>query len=368
MTKTGWSILTAAALGAIVMGTGGRSQAGGPATPPPGPTATGPAAAPITDDRPDKPRFLEVTPRAKEAIEKGLDYLAGQQRADGAWVDYKYGESMAMDAFAMLALMAGGNTPGRGKYGAQVAKGLQYLIKTQQPSGLVEHGVPHYAMYSHGMCTLALAKVYGVTKNDQVRTALKKAVTLITQCQNSQGGWRYQPRVYDADISVTVMQVMALRAARNAGVHVPKETVDQAIAYVKGCKVAGPSGGFSYQFRSGPPGFGRTAAGCAALLMAGEYKATELTDGLGYLSKNRKQTQSYYWYGHYYAAMAMYQAGGTWWDDWFPLIREDLITRQRPEGYWREGGAGTPKNNVFETSIALIILQIPYRYLPIFAR
>jgi hypothetical protein len=336
---------------------------GAPAAPQPTPSAP-----PLLDDEPDRPRFTEITPAAKDAIERGLAYLAKQQRLDGSWYDYRYNQAMAVNSFALLALMAGGNTPGRGKYGREVARSLQYHLKTQQPSGLIEQGVPHYAMYSHGMSTLALAEVYGLTKNDQVRTALKKAVELILRCQNSQGGWRYQPRVYDADISVTVMQVMALRAARNAGIHVPKDTIDLAVSYVKGCKAPGAGGGFSYQYKSGPPGFARTAAAVSTLLMAGNYKADEIADGLAYLKKERRNPGAYYWYGHYYAAQAMYQAGGPWWDEWFPYIRDDLVAQQTPQGYWRQGGPGAPNNNVFETSIALIILQIPCRYLPIFAR
>jgi hypothetical protein len=37
---------------------------------------------------------------------------------------------------------------------------------------------------------------------------------------NDEAGWRYSPHRSDADISVTIMQVMALRAAKNAGFNV----------------------------------------------------------------------------------------------------------------------------------------------------
>lgn len=319
-----------------------------------------------TDEGVDPSRPKEVTPRAQEAITRGLAYLAGQQRTDGSWYDYRYRQAMAINSFALLALLAGGNTPGRGQYGQEVARSVKYHLDAVQKSGLIAHGIPHHAMYSHGMGTLALAEVYGLTSNDQIRTALKKATELIIRCQNHQGGWRYQPRVYDADISVTVMQVMALRAARNGGIHVPRETIDRAILYVKGCQTQG--GGFSYQYRAGPPGFGRTAAGCAALLMAGDYSAPELAGGLKYLKDQRSNVRQWYWYGHYYAAQAMYQAGGTYWETWYPFIREELLGKQRPEGFWRESGGGAPHNNIFETSVALLILQIPYRYLPIFQR
>ena len=82
-------------------------------------------------------------------------------------------------------------------------------------------------MYEHGFATLFLAEVYGMSPRDDMRDKLARAVDLIVRTQNAEGGWRYQPRREDADISVTICQVMALRAARNAGLKVPNETVDR---------------------------------------------------------------------------------------------------------------------------------------------
>jgi hypothetical protein len=60
----------------------------------------------------------------------------------------------------------------------------------------------------------------------------------------------------------------------------------------------------------------------------------------------------------------MFLAGGDYWAQWFPQIREDLLTQQEPSGAWNRA------NEVSEdycTAIALIILQIPNRYLPVFS-
>ena len=71
-------------------------------------------------------------------------------------------------------------------------------------------------MYCHGMATLALAKLWGMTGDEEVKQVLKKAVDLIVKTQNHEGGWRYEPSPTGADISVTIMQVMALRGAKNS--------------------------------------------------------------------------------------------------------------------------------------------------------
>ena len=73
-------------------------------------------------------------------------------------------------------------------------------------------------MYGHGFATLFLAEVYGMHPDPDLRQKLVKAVKLIINTQNDEGGWRYQPERREADISVTICQVMALRAARNAGI------------------------------------------------------------------------------------------------------------------------------------------------------
>ena len=102
------------------------------------------------------------------------------------------------------------------------------------------------------------------------------------------------------------------------------------------------------------------------LQYAGIYEAEEIDKGLAYLLKHlpgKGKSVSHYFYGHYYAAQAMFLAGGDYWQEWWPAIREELLAKQSGEGYWR-GQAGTE----YGTAMALIILQVPNRLLPIFQR
>ena len=101
-------------------------------------------------------------------------------------------------------------------------------------------------MYAHGIATIALAELYGQTRSPAIRGKLDRTIKLIIASQNQQGGWRYRPVVRDADVSVTVLQVVALRAAKNSGIDVPQRTIDNAVKYVKACHHA-RTGGFSYQ-------------------------------------------------------------------------------------------------------------------------
>ncbi|MDP6118469.1 MAG: terpene cyclase/mutase family protein [Planctomycetota bacterium] len=304
------------------------------------------------------PNFVELTPDADEAIRKGLRFIANRQNADGSW-NARVGKNVGICSLALLSLMVKGNIPGRGTYGKTVAKGMAFVLSASAPSGLIAKHTSHGPMYGHGFATLFLAEVYGMTQNQRVRDKLKKGVDLIVRTQNSRGGWRYQPIPSDDDISVTVVQVVALRAARNAGIDVPKATIDNAIKYVRACYNK-KDGGFGYR-PGGGSGFARTAAGCMSLQLSGEYKAEEVKAGLEYLIKNREAKDHHYFYAHYYAVQAMYQEGEEFWEEWYPKIREDLISRQESDGSWK-GGAG----NIYGTAMACLILGVPYRYLPIY--
>ena len=299
-----------------------------------------------------------VPAAAEQAIARGLEYLEKTQRPDGSWgspPEY----STALTSLSVLAYLACGHLPGRGRYGPQVNRGIEYVLRSARPSGYIAVGSSN--MYNHGLSTLMLAEVLGETERREVRDTLEKAVDLIINTQNGRGGWRYQPRIADDDISVTVMQVMALRAARNVGVDIPVETIDRAVAYVKSC--ANKDGGFAYQ-PGGGSGFARTGAGLCSLQVCGRYDAPELQPGLNYLFAHKDDKDiSFFFYGLYYSSYAVYQAGGEYWDSWYRDISQKLLVLQQKDGSWR-GEAGSE----YGTAMGVLVLAIPYRYLPIYQR
>lgn len=311
--------------------------------------------------------FQEITPDLEDAVERGLLFLARQQQDDGSFDVERFGNRVGITALAGIAFMAHGDLPGRGKYGHAVEKALRFTLDHVQENGLIAADTSHGPMYGHGFATLFLAEIYGQTNDVRTREALLKAVRLIVQCQNEEGGWRYQPVPLEADVSVTICQVMALRAARNAGVKVPKETIDRAVEYVRRCQ--NPDGGFRYMTNSGNSAFPRSAAGVATLYYAGIYQDEAIDRGLEYLMQHlpggqRADNTPHYFYGHYYAVQTMFMAGGDNWKNWFKAVREELVARQNKQtGHW-EGQAG----HAYGTAMALIILQMPNRYLPIFQK
>ncbi|MHC4992955.1 MAG: prenyltransferase/squalene oxidase repeat-containing protein [Planctomycetota bacterium] len=363
------SVLVTAALVGGTLGTAtplAAQETAPPATPPP--------AAPPAETRDEdlgaqnNPLRDEMNTELQNSVARGLQYLKSMQNADGSFGRARYGKHVGITALCAIAYMADGNLPGRGPYGDQVQQALEFVLEHATESGLLAAETSHGPMYGHGFATLFLGEIYGVNPHDKrVREALVKAVDLIVGTQNEEGGWRYNPVPYDADISVTICQIMALRSARNAGIKVEKKTIDRAVQYVRQCQ--NPDGGFKYMLQAGGSAWPRTAAGVASLFYAGIYEDDSIDRGIDYLMRNAlpgvgASGQAHYYYGHYYAVQAMYLAGGGSWERWWPAIRDELLAKQSSSGGWLDHHAG----GAYATSMALIIMQMPKRYLPIFQK
>ena len=295
-----------------------------------------------------------------QSIRRGQEYLKKAQNANGSF--YGAGDTGPV-SLAILALMVDGSVPGRGPYGREVARGVEYLLKNAQPTGLIHvksGGTP--AMYNHGLSTLCLAEIWGMTRQPDILPVLKRAVDLIVRCQNSKGGWRYSPSPSDADTSVTVMQVVALRAAQNAGVFVPEKTIKDAVSYIKG-NHCGKDKGFGYSQRGGPAP-ARSAAGVLSLQMCGQYDAKETRLGLEYLEEYAAKMDKveHYYYTQYYAMQCMYQARDSKkWNVWYETQCRSMMSKQRKDS----GAIGA---SAWETGMAILAMGLPYRYLPIYQR
>lgn len=322
--------------------------------------ASGPAARAADQSR-------LVTPETQRAVRKALSYLKKTQNPDGSWGSSSYGRHPAITGLACMALMAQGNVPGRGRYGQAVKRGIRFLMKQVNPRTGYIGGGGHGQMYGHGFASLALAEAYGMMPDRELKEKLHLAVQCIRKSQKADGGWRYDPSPSGAsDLSVTVCQMMALRAANNSGVKVSKKTIDRAIKYTK--QSANPNGSFRYMLHSGSSSFALTGAGVTTLYGAGLYDSEEAKKGVeylkNYLKHHRGQSRtSHYFYGHYYAAQAMYQAGGEHWDFWYPRVRDDLLKTQLANGSWH-----SHVGNVYGAAMGALVLEVPYNYLPIFQR
>jgi hypothetical protein len=273
-------------------------------------------------------------------------------------------------------MLAHGDSPTRGRYAPQLERGTEFLIKCKTNSGLItgpaqESGRP---MHGHGFALMYLASVYGMLSKDSLRDSAKDTIeagiTLTAGGQSAAGGWTYIPGSGDEG-SVTVTQVQALRAAHNSGFLVPRATIDESVRYIEKCST--PEGGIMYSLGSGGgPRPAISAAAVATLYNAGEYDAPVAKRCLDYIWSQSKDGSRWEggalghgFYYHMYAAQAYYLSGDEYWDRYFPDVRDKLLTMQnKGEGYWEGDGIG----KTYGTAVALIILQLPYKFLPVYQR
>lgn len=317
-----------------------------------------------------EPDTVTVDPDTEAVIHGALNYLANEQGINGAWTQAPDSKAypVAMTGYALMAFLSAGNLPGEGEYGRNVTSGMQYLLNQIQPDGLFRDVDQGRYMYSHGIATVALCELYGETHSDLLRQRLEQIVNEIVNAQSPVGGWRYKPGAQDADISVTVAQVAALRAAKNAGLAVPQLAIDRADDFVDRCYNQ-KDGGFGYQ-PGGPSGFARTAAAVYSLQVCGKYDDPGIATGSAYLLAHNDEAEPWWPYGCYYAAPAEYMIGGDTWRQWYEQTKATLmasVTRQGDTAYW--DAKRTPQlGPVYDTAVFTTVLAMPLHYLPLYQR
>lgn len=376
-----------------------------------------PAAGLISDGFFETPKPTSNDDLVRKAVDLGLAHIASIQQPNGSWINdvgYKLGVGMhayrispngddkphiGVTALCCMAFMANGHTVDRGEYQKNVREGLKFILASMDSFGQIRaHGS---RMYSHAFATMFLCEVYGMTGDIRIKEALHRAVSFIVKNQVSAttnlGGWRYEPGQQDADTSITVCQVQALRAAQNVGIVVPQAVIDAAREYIVGNYRPG-EGIFVYQPERGydRQSMALTAAGVVSLQSAGQYQSyrtasgvqVDLQGALRYLQSARPDSRPgldprrvcdfSFWYGHYYAAQAFHQYGHVredYWRTWNQKNRDHFLQMQRvftndkgqEVGAWiDEVGKWEKERNAYATAMACLILSIPNQYLPIF--
>lgn len=310
----------------------------------------------------------EMTPEAEKAIERGLQFLLKSQNADGSWSSDNGDYAVGGTSLGLMAFMVKGHFPGFGRFGKQLDRAKDYLLKRSKDSPSGAMGVK---MYEIGLFTIAMSELWGMTKdskdNQEIQVALERTVQIILRSQNPLGGWRYAPRP-DAgqDTSVTAMVFVSLASAREAGVLIPGETIDRVTNYLRDQVWDEKTGGFGYQGKGYT--IACTAGGVYAAQLAGNRDTEWVNAALNSLQNNPKvfsrKENGHYYYSHYYAMQAMVQAGDEHYAKWYPRIRDSLVQLQQPNGSWQEKEGDFPH----KTPMSIIILGTPHRYIPVYQR
>jgi len=347
--------------------------------------AADPAPAAAADDG-----DWEITPESEAAIERGLAWLAANQEAAGNWGS----NDLGLVGVGALAFLANGHMPGVGRYGDHCERALNAIVAAAKPSGLLNIADQRRDMYNHGLATFVLGQAYGMTSDPRVGKTLDRALKLIARMQGPEGGWGYVATPGDGDLSLSVMQAKALRSAVDSGFEIPSTVIDKSIANVRrhyspqGNRNAPEAeqrkmpGQFTYSKGGGNGTVAMAAAGVICLQEFGQYddwrigRSMEVvTAAIGKVrpQATRNGQMPFDAYTLNYVGQSLYQVGGAGWREHYPKLRDCLVASQMVDpknpafdGSWLPGShVGGKPGALYGTAVAVFVLAIPNRYLPI---
>lgn len=310
----------------------------------------------------------EIPPEVDIIYERGLQWLASKQDAEGHWQDGYSGAGV--DGLCVMVFLASGEDPNYGKYAGNIRRGLRALIGAQEAGT----GYLPNSMYHHGFGMLALAEAYGVVDESLLwdgaeggnKRSVAQALDLAVRCavtsakKNPLKAWRYSPDATDADTSVAGAVLMGLLAARNAGMPVPDETIDGGLEYIR--RSTSKSGYVAYSGGFGGMGESMARSSIATLVFAvakhkdwEEYNATlkHITADLEHRESGHPE------YYRYYAAQALFQGDYDAWQKWNAGTIRMLKETQGPDGSF---------SGSYQTAMSLLALALNYRFLPVYER
>lgn len=335
-----------------------------------------------------------------EMIDAGLRWLRDHQSGDGHWDAESWQQqckkgrcegpghaeghrryNVGVTSLALLAFLGNGETHRFGKYKRKLGLALRWLKGKQKSDGSIGFHEGE-EIYNHAIATMALCEAYAMSRDSKLRRPAQKAVDFCLRAQNPGQGWRYGVRPGNNDTSVTGWMVLALKAAKTAGLKVPAASFEGAQNWFK--RMTGPDGRAGYMSAGGgssyiPAQKGQfeevpcmTAVSVVCRIFTGERSSqTDLKKGVSIILKSlpqktakNRQTNYYYWY---YASYALFQVGGQKWQKWHkPMykilkesMRKDACARGSfdPVSEWSLTGG-----RVYSTAINILTLEVVKRY------
>lgn len=325
--------------------------------------------------------------KVDQAIEKGVRFILQKQHEDGSIHDR--GKQTAMSALSLMAMASVGHQPIHpNEFGRAMKNALNYILRDENQDELGYYGNKNGGrMYGHGIVTLTLSEMLGMGMDEEtdkkIHDQCQNAIDLILRSQKvkkstaQQGGWRYSPDARDADLSVSVWQLMALRSAKNSGLDVPSSAISNAISYLersyKSKRLANGNpaekkSGFAYQ-PGGAAEYTTSAAGLLAMQVCGEYESPFVHGAADWLLDHKpEKSRKFFFYGTYYYAQGMYQRGGDYAKQAREMVENILLELQRENGSWIGSGSEAGAGEVYSTTLAILALAVKYHYLPIYQR
>ncbi len=336
---------------------------------------------------------VEIPEKQRKAIDKGLEWLAKAQAADGHWAAFGDRNSTNLTARAGLVLLMEGSTTSQGKYRDQLRKAVDWLVERSQNNGLVCNVNNRFEarnyVEGHGFAMLFLASVClqeeDAERRKKLEQVLTRAVDFCGKAQTDLGGWGFVSAKEGGGLDVgdmTATQMQGLRACQNAGIPGTGPILDKAVKYLEKCTT--PRGGVMFSLAARGSTDERTNLTAAALVCsfsAGQYDSDLVKKWIAFcrfnIPANVNQNDPF-GYTRYYYAQALHVLGDNGFERLFPKSRpaerltwskyksnilDQLIASQGQDGNWGPGN-----ETLLLTTVNLTLLQLNATTLPIYRR
>lgn len=323
----------------------------------------------------------DATEESEQAVYAGLKWLAAHQREDGSWhfnhlngsCRYcrnpgNHGSTTAATGLALLPFLGAGHTHLKdGEFKETVRKGLHFLMGRMLATPLGGDLQDGSNLYSQGIATLALCEAYAMTRDRELYSTCADAAKFIVSSQHTEGGWRYFPGQV-GDTTVTGWMLMGLKSAQLGYVPVPPGVWTKASKFLDSVQDDdGAAYGYQSPSRDEPT---MTAIGLLCRMYGGWPRSrSSLARGVRSLGKRGPSQSDMYF--DYYATQVMHHYGGNEWQAWNVVMREQLVKTQDRRGH--ESGSwyfpdkhGDQGGRLYNTAMAIMILEVYYRYMPIY--
>lgn len=329
-----------------------------------------------------------TTGEAEDAMELALKWIAAHQHNDGGWSFRLADEEgpchgqcdnpivnrndaplprTAATGLALLAFMGAGNTHQSGPYADNIRRGIYYL-RSQARDTTLGTDLQNGTMYGHGIATLALAEAYVLTSDPDLEEFLKGTTFFCASAQHTSGGWGYMPGS-PPDITLTAWQVIAIKTAELRRIRVPTDVIPKAKSYVK---TLSDDTRVRYGYKTPEPKLSTTAIGVLLQLYFGMLPGqTEIREALNWIAQEGPSKTNVYY--NYYAMLAMHHSRHQESMRFARTLRDHLLATQTKSGHERgswhfEDTYGSVGGRLYTTAMCVLILQTPYRYIPIHSR
>ena len=323
-------------------------------------------AAPVSESLP---------PQLGSRIVRGMAYLARQQQPDGSFNGFEdVAPAELSTAKAIVAMLAAGQTPADGRHALVLHNAIGYLLRELTPDGYFGQSEGS-GMSGQDWITLALAEACGMeadaAQHARLEPLLRSGVSAILAMQDRRdaggaGGWNESGKGA-GNLVTTALTVLALDAARGAGLDVPDDAMKRAAAFAQSRRAKGQAG---FAEKDQQPSALATAAGVCILLVTRAAGSNELQDAMKFLGDRRiAQDSADFAVEGYLVTLAHVLTADPDSAKQWTAVWDVLRKQQGEDGGWLSPQAENPAaGGASTTEDSLLILTVPYRLLPLYQR